>query len=250
MSDLEQLSGFLGRFREFRDSQAEQQLKTISDGFSRISNGLAQMKPLAEERDKNHAPNYNVFRILGLSKKEEKLHTPLLVNLLNPRGSHGQGRLFLIEFLKLLADRHSVDGMTKFPQFTEDQVALGRWQVRKEFSVTEGRADIVISNATLKFLLVIENKIYSSEGDRQLQRYSDWLDRQKAQFNKRTLVFLTPSGRKAKSLEHGGYFTCSYKEDIAGLLHSAIEHVQAEKVSMTLRQYLSVVENLVKAQYG
>lgn len=38
--------------------------------------------------------NFNIFNVLKISRRETVLHTPLIAELLNPYGSHGQGNVF------------------------------------------------------------------------------------------------------------------------------------------------------------
>jgi hypothetical protein len=42
---------------------------------------------------------FNVFNILGIGHYEVKTHSPMLGELLNPKGRHGQGAMFLRLFL-------------------------------------------------------------------------------------------------------------------------------------------------------
>lgn len=60
---------------------------------------------LIVERDKTtqyeknkRGENFNMFKILGLSRNETKLHSAFLAELLNTKGSHGLKDKFLIEF--------------------------------------------------------------------------------------------------------------------------------------------------------
>jgi hypothetical protein len=43
---------------------------------------------------------YNLFHILKIRHYESRVHTPFLVNLLSPKGSHAQGDLFYRVFLE------------------------------------------------------------------------------------------------------------------------------------------------------
>src|SRR5580692_3482102 len=42
---------------------------------------------------------FNIFKILGIGHYEVATHSPMLGNLLNPKGSHGQGDVFLRLFV-------------------------------------------------------------------------------------------------------------------------------------------------------
>src|SRR5665213_375123 len=43
--------------------------------------------------------HFNIFQILGIGHREVTTHSPILAELLNPKGSHGQGSAFLRLFL-------------------------------------------------------------------------------------------------------------------------------------------------------
>jgi hypothetical protein len=45
------------------------------------------------------APHFNIFQVLRIERKEEKLPSRFIAALLNPNGSHSQGQLFLNLFL-------------------------------------------------------------------------------------------------------------------------------------------------------
>lgn len=51
--------------------------------------------------------NFNVFNVLGMGSSEVKLHSALISELINPKGKHGQGMVFLNHFLKKLQEARS-----------------------------------------------------------------------------------------------------------------------------------------------
>jgi len=70
------------------------EIKTLLNHVTQISNTYNEYAKLTGE-------NFNIFNILKLGKKETK-HSAFLAELLNPNGSHGQGNVFAIEFIKAL----------------------------------------------------------------------------------------------------------------------------------------------------
>ena len=104
---------------------------------------------------------FNIFKILGIGRREVSTHSPMLGNLLNPKGSHGQGDAFLRLFVSMLgiADFDTASARLELEYY------IGR--------VTEksgGRIDIVILDKDGNAIF-IENKIGAGDQKKQLQRY-------------------------------------------------------------------------------
>lgn len=99
---------------------------------------------------KRHSTNLNVFKYFGLG---ETMHSFLLAKLLNPNAEHGQGKLFLNLFLKMLDIPN--------PE-------IGMWTVTAE----TGRIDILIKCNNPQTTIIIENKSNNAEDQpNQLFRY-------------------------------------------------------------------------------
>ena len=96
--DLRELYAFLDRYNRFTAEKATLRFQTFQISFTHIKAALGSIKTLAQGVDKQHAPQFNLFHLLGVAKAEVTTHTALLANLLNPAGSHGQGTLFLETF--------------------------------------------------------------------------------------------------------------------------------------------------------
>jgi hypothetical protein len=101
--------------------------------------------------------NFNLFYLfkdkIGFSI-QEKLHSWLIQFLLEPRESHGQGKTFLLEFLKML-EIESPDE--------------GEWEVTAEV----GRIDVLLKRNYPPSIIVIENKS-NWAGDQKNQLYRYW----------------------------------------------------------------------------
>lgn len=94
------------------------------------------------------------FNILSLFKIGETQHSFLLAHFLNPNADHGQGHLFLNEFLDLL----------KIERLSDNE----NWIVTTE----KGRIDILLKRAYPHSVIVIENKSnYAEDQNHQLYRY-------------------------------------------------------------------------------
>ena len=56
---------------------------------------IQNAKPEIEQYLKSEAPDFNIFKIVGLYRYEVSTHTSFLAELLSPLGTHSQSNLFL-----------------------------------------------------------------------------------------------------------------------------------------------------------
>ncbi len=158
--NLEQVEQFMHDFRKL----------TFEDRFSKLEEFYI------EEHGQFifSEPEYNIFTLIGVGRDEDKTHSPMLADLLNPAGTHKQGFLFLKAFLKLCQKMRTESNISQVCQLTAisfppipDKIESFSWTVQREMDAAEyGRLDIVIKCQKLNFLCVIENKIGAGEGDR------------------------------------------------------------------------------------
>ncbi|MBT3069671.1 PD-(D/E)XK nuclease family protein [Rhodomicrobium sp. Az07] len=121
-------------------------------------------RELAEKTGKN----FNIFDALELSY--ENHISRILRNLLDPKGSHGQGTRFLEAFLE---------------QCKEQAPAIRGWagdlsdvSVIPEFrTLAERRIDLVVKLPPDRYI-GIENKPFASEGSEQLDAYAEHLEKE------------------------------------------------------------------------
>jgi len=203
------------------------------------------------ERHRGRGELFNVFEILDRATDEVKGHSAFIADLLNPRGSHGQGTAFLKIFLQraLGLDSPIVQELGK------DQDGHA-WQVWTEVSFrsvssettedTGSRIDIAIEGPDS--FIIIENKIYAEDVPRQLERYHRFAnERGKSQV---AVLYLTldgcePSKDSLGDLPLDEVTLLSYAEDITQWLQDCIQAVALlPAVRETLRQYLDVLRRL------
>ena len=145
------------------------------DGIGKIESGLG---------------GFNIFEAIGHTRREER-HSDFLAFLLDPNKTHGLGENFLTRF---------VIKVVKAPQPESRPLSLSKialmdltgCDVRREHSLGQsGRIDVLCIDQTHKFLLAIENKVDSGEGEDQLEKYRCSLEKQYPDFQ-RLLAYLTP----------------------------------------------------------
>jgi hypothetical protein len=176
---------------------------------------------------------FNVFKILNVGHYEVRTHSPFLAELLNPKGSHGQGPAFLRCFIARL----------NIGPFDVDSA-----RVSEEFSLgpqTEdegGRLDILIRDGMARDIL-IENKIYAGLQPNQLGRYRNFSP-------KGALVYLTLSGEtpEGASVDEYPNLKCiSYRTDIVSWLEDCRkEAADAPCVRETITQYIRLIQELTQ----
>ena len=198
---------------------------------------------------KETGENYNVFNILGLSTREVRTHSALIADLLNPKGSHGQGLIFLKLFLDQIKSKINfpIDkGKLKNAQ-TEVEKYIG---LKNKDNTEGGNIDIIIE--VEKNAIIIENKIYAEDQKNQLLRYYNY---GKMRFNNDfLLLYLTLDGHEPSNFSLGikenkksqiKYVNITYKEDIKSWLEKCHkETVNQPLLRETLKQYINLVKQL------
>lgn len=232
---LDQLTGFLNRYRSFTDQLNATRLEQFRFDFGRIKAELTRLRTEADEQDRLVASRFNVFRLLGVADAEVTTHSALLADLLDPQGSHAQGHLFLDRFLKACK--------AKFAGFPvpAGELTSSRWVVEKEKATSWGNLDLVVSCRSLGYLLVIENKIWAVEQPEQLKRYYEWMQGRRDRFLDQVLIYLTPRGVESHTGAGCPYFPLSYRDNLKAWLEASLAEVRAPRVRETLVQYLEVI---------
>lgn len=183
--------------------------------------------------------HFNIFRILGVRHLEVATHSPILADLLNPKGTHGQKEVFLDLFL----DQFEIEGFG-----SKSATAISELYIGPVTESSGGRIDIVIQEADKSGKtrrILIENKIYASDQPNQLIRYRN--------FDKDApLFYLTLFGDepdnvstdKAKEID---FKSISYSEDILSWLQKCRkEAVCLPGVREIISQYIVLIEELTR----
>lgn len=185
-----------------------------------------------EERKKN-ASDFNVFEILGLESSEVTLHSRLISEFLNPKGSHEQGELFLELFLK------EIDAVNfKFGDKVEVNWEYFIGEIDEEYN-EGGRIDILLSNSDQE--LVIENKIYADLGRNQILRYLSYINDSKKEGTVYLLsLFKSDFSNLPDNVKH-----ITYENEIINWIKHCIDIVEGiDHVRITLEMYLKTIQRL------
>lgn len=232
-SQLGEIKSWLDRYRSYRSERSGARRADFKRGFERLGEELRPLQGRAAERAAVETADFNVFRVLRLARKEVITHTPFLANLLNPRGTHAQGDLFLRLFLDRLRAKQA-----RLPAHRP----RARWLVLTEQVTELGNFDIRLWSHDLRCQIVIENKIGAGDQEDQLARYWKKMMKHTAQFDFPVLVYLTPSERTPQQTNEPlpPYTNLTYHDDICTLLDSALHSIQSPRLRHILEQYLEI----------
>jgi hypothetical protein len=192
---------------------------------------LLLVDSIAEKYDKvaqETGVHFNIFDILKLQTNEIK-HSAFIAELLNPRGKHGCGELFLEFFLQEI-------GLPERANLKNANIQLEK--VINNYR----RIDIFISLPNANNIIV-ENKIYAGDQENQLNDYHE--------FNKEAdIIYLTlwedePSEQSASGVNKQKIRTISYQKHIKNWLEQCLEKaVNKPFVRENIAQYLNIVKEL------
>ena len=204
---------------------------------------LAQAHVLTEKHEALAAStgqNFNLFSILGRETDEVRTHSAIIAELLNPKGSHGQGAVFA----QLFTDRFIADRFEIPPE------AIESVRVWSELPIDQNsRIDIVMQMGEM--LVVVENKIHASDQPKQLKRYHDYA----ASWPRSKVIYLTlhgdgPSDDSLDGLtpDEINEVDCrSYESDVLAWLDDCIKEVARVP---QIREILAHYEELLRKLTG
>lgn len=184
-------------------------------------------------KNKMKGEYFNLIKIMGMARSEVHTHTPIITDLLNPKGSHGQGDIFL----KIFVERFS-------PNFDINTKVV----VEREKREGKDQFDILIRNDHQ--IMIIENKIYASDQSRQLNRYYSYCI---AKNKQPILIYLSLSDAQPsqKSLGHiikndDGYYL---NGDLAQPVSLSVLNYQSDLLEWLneIEQYLNNKMNILAA---
>ncbi|MCF8448218.1 MAG: PD-(D/E)XK nuclease family protein [Bacteroidia bacterium] len=173
----------------------------------------------------------NIFRALGIEKYEIR-HSQFLAWLLNPKETHGLGGVFLIRFLReLFIDNRSGEiSIIDIPKLKLEEALVKReWR----------NIDILIELSEV--IIIVENKLFSTEHSNQLKRYKEIIHETYPD-KKTVFVYLNPGGHESTLNSH--YINLSY-EAISNILEGILIYMK-ESINPAVYIYVSDYNNTIK----
>jgi hypothetical protein len=222
-----QLENFLQRYDRVQAAHKSTFACEFAEELDRFRPQFEKAERQRNIKWRQQAPDFNVFKVLGVQEKEA-IHSRFLGDLLDPHGAHRQGKLFLREFLQICGYKANVSPWI-------DEIII-----RPEATIFGGRCDLLIE-APRRLCVIVENKINAPEGDKQLLNYYKYLDPDLHPAEFRRLVYLTPRGDAAKRLDAKHYIRLSYMTDVKRWLGKLRSDVRPRQVRSVIDQYIAVI---------
>lgn len=203
----------------------EEQIKRAEFLLNELSKKLKNI-----EQEQNRG--INIFNAVGMQTQEIK-HSAFLSWLLNPEQSHKLGNLFL----KKLTEKLNLQ--------VEDFLASDDITVETEklLDGSESRIDIYIQSEKSKTLIIIENKVFTTSHDNQLERYEKLVEG-RIGWN-RTFIYLTPKG--GAPTEKGDNWLLFSYSGILEIIKELLQKTTNQKLKYLLKDYIEMVDdNILK----
>ncbi len=193
-------------------------------------NNLLELKSVKEALEKENS--FNLFKVCNIEYKE-LIHSAIIAELLNPKGSHGKGAELLKGFFK----HTGIGNEVKFEN-------INNVKVHTEYSIKKGRIDILIEGCDRP--IIIENKIWAEDQEHQLLRYYE-----EFKSHKPILLYLTMYGDSPSVFSLGckeedfptKIYNVSYKNCIRSWLNE-IKTDSTTDFSHTLVLYKNTLEGI------
>jgi hypothetical protein len=179
---------------------------------------------------------FNVFEALGAVSQEVR-HSNFLAFLLNPSQNHGLGEHFARRFLQRVLQAPGAS--TAIRPVELDLIDLSRLEVRREWQAI----DVLLIDPTNEFVVIIENKVYSSEHSDQLARYWSTAHEYFPGY-RRVGIFLSPDGLVPT---HPDYIPFGYDE-LCSLVESIIE-ARGNTLSQDLRMMMLHYSQMLRRHF-
>ena len=244
MSDFQRDSTALSNLRMQLNNLSTKKVILVSEKLTLLSQNLALINKL-EIKDTNEKlrelraqignleeNEFSFFNILGV-QENELVHSNFLAWLLTTSGNHGLGTGFIEKMLALLASKN--------PSISLEGIDPAKLVIRREESGEKGRLDLRIFDPNGLFQCIIENKINSTEGDSQTQRYyEEW----SGYYERELFVFLTLDP-KQKPMDNKNYICLNYKEIL-----KLLNQLQPDSIDtkFLMKNYIHTLEGLIMAE--
>ena len=216
-------------------------------------NQLVQEEKILKREKERRGENYNIFEVMHAQRDEVYTHSAIIASLLNPKWNHGCNSTFLKIFVDHLKESlpivdFSLD--TDLEKCLVDvEYYIGNVSLEKE---SGGRIDIIIQSEKRDKAIIIENKIYADDQEKQLYRYKNYAQ---THYKSYILLYLTLDGHFPSndstsgdmfSMEEGKDFFCiDYKSFIRDWLISCKEKAASSPVVReTITQYYNLILKL------
>ncbi|WP_040226876.1 PDDEXK-like family protein [Bhargavaea cecembensis] len=183
---------------------------------------------------------FNMFETLGLVNAEIR-HSNMLAWLMSPKENHGLDDVFLKRLMQEVFYLNPGSfGYSQLSLFDISLMDYGTFTVRREYR----HMDLLLVSDVEKVVIVIENKIWSSESDHQLGDYHSKIQQEFSDYHQ-VFLFLTQTGDEASDAEN--WISVTY-EDVLRVLEKSVSLKKNElspAVTSFIEQYQEVLRRYI-----
>lgn len=204
------------------------------------------LDPEFEELQNMLTNEVDFMSILRVGHKELQ-HSNILSWLFNPNENHGLGEYFARSFIKkcFVVNKFKPIGYNdknlSIIQF--DEMDLDDLLVKREHY----NIDLLLSSDKSNFVMVIENKIFSIEGNNQLAKYREYAENEYVNSKHLVLVYLSLFEQSISDNEQSNYLRVTYveiKSILEEILNSSRLHLK-ENIKFIIQQYLKSLQSIM-----
>ena len=186
-----------------------------------------------EDQYRKTGMSYNIFKVAGISEREV-IMCRVLADLLDPKGLHYRGSIYLKLFMDMV--KPLVENTGKFDP--------SKARITTEYTINEDRRiDIVLDDGTV--FIPIEVKIGAGEQEKQLADYADYSRRINTGVGFIPVLFLTPDGHKSGEAPRDDYVPISFEKHIVPWLVQCLNLEETDKatpIREILKQFIKAIK--------
>lgn len=181
---------------------------------------------------------FNVFKVIGIETYEIR-HSNVLAWLMDKTENHGFKELFLTQFLKGISEIKNNQGRKL--NLPEISLTEETYSIHREWAFPGGFIDLLLEFPNSKVVMVIENKLGTTDAEEQLDAYKKITSNRYSEF-KKIYVYLTPHGDPSQFSKDSDWLSYSY-EQISHILKNDILPVVKDKtINDFIRMYNITVQ--------
>ncbi|UMB61604.1 PD-(D/E)XK nuclease family protein [Lutibacter sp. A80] len=222
---------------------------------------LSQIQRIVDDENKirkSKEEDFNIFLITNKTSDERYTHSAFIAELLNPKGSHHKGDVFLKKFVEIISknipDENPPERVEPiFKEYSSYEI-IGKTIVSKEINIGRpvyidksnkgnsigGNIDILLE--LNGYYIAIENKIYANLQEKQIERYKNYKP------DKNIVFYLTLDGRPAKekgvTINKDYYCISYYREIDEWLMECHLLSASQPILRESIRQYQLLIQKL------
>lgn len=232
-------------------SRADYQLTKVQNvvdvdrpDLERFFSGAKRQIELVEQQDRKLASAFNVFDLI---RPDENRLSDVLVLLLDPRGTHGQGDLFL----RLLMQKLDV-GLSLA---NTKRALVRREAATNRIENSQRRLDVLVDAGDF---VAIENKVNAAEQKDQVKDYLKHLMcYTNVRMTRSVLIYLTPDGRWPESIVRAevdqavveNRLRCwSYGRHLRAWLEECQSQCEAARFKLFLSDFIGYIERVLQRE--